>query len=101
MSDKKDWQVNDIVQIDPMHDERFGGCFLQITELKSFGAMGFVQIPAGGQAYYRLPWNGGDKVGTAVFVLQADEGELDNVAEASYEASRQEWAERQHPNVDE
>lgn len=46
-----------VVQIDPEHDPRFAGCFMLVTEPKSFGAMGFIQVPGdeGGQAYYRCP----------------------------------------------
>lgn len=61
------WGVDDVIQIDPEHDERFGGCFLLVTEAKSWGVQGFVQIPGGGQAYYRLPWSGGERVGRAVW----------------------------------
>ena len=64
----KGWNVNDLIQIDPAYDERFGGCILQVTETKSFGVKGFVQIPAGGQAPYRLPWDGGEYVGLSAFV---------------------------------
>lgn len=51
------WAVGDVVQIDPAHDERFGGCFMVITEPKPWGAQGYVTIPgeSGGQAYYRCP----------------------------------------------
>lgn len=77
--EKKNWKVNDVVQINPAHDARFGGCFLLVEEVKSWGVLGFVQIPGnaeqGGQAYYRLPWNGGDYVGKAVFILGNRDGE--------------------------
>ena len=50
------WQVNDVIQIDSEHDERFGGCFIQVTEVKSWGVKGFVAIPGNvgerGQAFY-------------------------------------------------
>ncbi len=57
-----DWRVNDVVQIDPEHDELFGGCFMVITEPKTWGAQGFVPMGAKaadsgkvGLAYYRCP----------------------------------------------
>jgi hypothetical protein len=49
--------VGDVVQIDPSHDARFGGCFLLVTEVKSWGVQGFVAVPdkpSAGEAYYRV-----------------------------------------------
>ncbi len=53
--------VGDVVQIDPKTTEAgglFGACFMMVTELKSFGAQGFIAIPGErgqppGQAYFR------------------------------------------------
>ena len=52
------------VQIHPEcgTNRMFGACLLVITELKSFGVMGYVQGlgqdgKPGGQAYIRLPWD--------------------------------------------
>jgi hypothetical protein len=48
---------NDVVQIDPEHDDRFGGCFLVVTEVKPWGVQGYVSIPDAGKAaraYYRV-----------------------------------------------
>ena len=59
----------DVVQIDPEHDERFGGCFMQITEPKSWGAQGFVRVPGGGNAYYRVPANAMTRIGRAEWVI--------------------------------
>ena len=53
-------EVGDVVQIDPTHDpQRFGGCFLVVTEIKSFGVQGYVTpFPNdGGLAYYRVAFN--------------------------------------------
>lgn len=61
--------VGDVVQIDPNHDDCFGGCFMVITEPKSFGAQGYVSIPGErGLAYYRCPWAGMHKIGKAEWV---------------------------------
>ncbi len=68
----KNWQVNDVVQIDPAHDEKFAGCFLLVTELAGWGVQGFVQIPGSGRAHYRLPWEGGELVGKAAFVPRSE-----------------------------
>ena len=73
--DLANWQLHAVIQIDPAHDSRFGGCFLQVTERRSWGVIGYVAIPGddGGQAYYRLPWEGGSFVGRAEFILKSDE----------------------------
>lgn len=34
-----DIKPGDVVQIDPSHDERFGGCFMLVTDVKSWGAV--------------------------------------------------------------
>jgi len=61
--------VGDVVQIDPAHDDRFGGCFMMITEPKSWGAQGFVRVPAGGLAYYRCPSTAMHFIGRAEWIL--------------------------------
>lgn len=52
---KYDLKVGDVVQIDPSHDPVFGGCFMIVTEPKSWGAQGYINVPGerGGYAYYR------------------------------------------------
>lgn len=47
-------EEHDIVQVNPEH-ETFGGCMVVVTEVKAWGAQGYVQS-AGmqGQAYIRL-----------------------------------------------
>lgn len=63
-----DIQVNDVVQIVPEHE--WGGCFLMVTEVKSWGIQGFVQIPINRQAHIRLKHEDYVKIGTAEFILQ-------------------------------
>lgn len=63
------WTVGDVVQIDPEHDPRFGGCFMVVTDPETWGATGFVQIPGGGQAYYRCPSEHLHLIGRAEWVL--------------------------------
>lgn len=61
----------DVVQINPEHDTRFGGCFLLITEVKSWGVQGFVQIPTSdgfNRAYYRVPFDQIEHIGTANWI---------------------------------
>ena len=70
------WDVDDIIQVSPGHDKRFGSCLLVVSEVKSWGVQGYVTIPGdgeqGGNAYYRLPYKQDDghtpaglRVGTA------------------------------------
>jgi hypothetical protein len=66
-------EVGDVVQIDPtLEDSFFGGCFMLVTKLKSFGAMGFIAMPGKRgmleQAYYRAKWEEMELVGKATWV---------------------------------
>lgn len=70
-------EVGDVVQIDPvcMTNPMFSGCFMTVTELKSFGAMGFVQSlgsnnKIGGHAYIRLKFEEFEYVGKAVWIVE-------------------------------
>lgn len=66
-------EVGDVVQIDPLHDDVFGACFMQVTEPKSWGAQGFVLVLPGenkpkGQAFYRCKFENMEYVGKAAWV---------------------------------
>lgn len=66
-------KAGDVVQIDPDYDEVFGGCFMVVTEPKSWGAMGYFSAPGEkGLAYYRCPHSAMELVGHAVWVNQRD-----------------------------
>lgn len=73
------WKKGQVVQIRPGANEWFDGCFMIITEPKSWGAQGFVQVPGkeGGQAYVRLKDEDMELIGKAVWVPEgeADDGE--------------------------
>lgn len=63
-------KVGEIVQLNPdeVGNKSFAGALMVVTELKSFGAMGYVQslgsrTEAGGQAYYRANWHEMEKTG--------------------------------------
>jgi len=63
----------DVVQIDPDHDERFGGCFLVVSAVKPWGVQGYVSIPDAGRAaraYYRLKREAMVRVGSAEWVVE-------------------------------
>lgn len=62
--------VNDVVQIVPEHD--WGGSLVIVTEVKSWGVQGYVQIPMKGQAYIRLNEGEYERVGEAIFVVNDD-----------------------------
>lgn len=64
--------VNDIVQIDPDHDERFGACLLVVTDVKSWGVQGYVKIPNAGDAYYRVAFDKCARVGSVEWAYQSD-----------------------------
>lgn len=60
--------VGDVVQIDPEHDPVFGACLLTVSEIKSWGVQGYVQLPkhpAAVQAYYRVPFENIARIGVA------------------------------------
>jgi hypothetical protein len=75
--DKRPLHIGDVVQIDPAHDERFGGCLMMVTEPKSWGAQGFISTPAhSGRYYYRCKFEHMEYVGATSWVPQDEtEGE--------------------------
>jgi hypothetical protein len=68
--------LGDVVQLD-REGTCFHGCFMIITEIKSFGAQGFIAVPGdmekpAGRAYLRLAWDQMYYVGRAVLVPADD-----------------------------
>ena len=63
-------KVHDIVQIVDGGVDGWVGCLLQVTDIKTWGVMGFVNIPLKGEAYLRVNYEQCVKVGTAVMVHQ-------------------------------
>ena len=73
---KRELQCGDVVQIDPEYDERFGGCFMLVTEPKSWGAQGFCVSPAEtGFYYYRCKFENMEYVGKSPWVTREDSEE--------------------------
>ena len=73
-------EPGDVVQITPTTPSAFGGCFMLVTEAKSFGAQGFVAIPnQRGQppasAHYRASWDEMEFIGRAAWVPRDEEPE--------------------------
>ena len=65
-------KVGDIVQITG-ESQRWCGCFVVVTELKSFGIQGYMPVPhvnTVGTAYVRLNKEDYERVGTAVLVAE-------------------------------
>lgn len=60
----------DVVQIHPDHDELFGGALMVVSEPKSWGAQGYVQVLKPGRplAYYRCDFANMEHVGQAVWM---------------------------------
>lgn len=70
-------EIGDIVQLNPdtVGNKMFAGCFMVVTEPKSWGAQGYVQALGengnmGGQAYYRANFDEMVKVGRAEWIAQ-------------------------------
>ena len=63
----------DIVQIDPQHDDVFCGCLMIVTEPKSWGAQGYVQVPQKGNAYYRCKFENMEYCGRATWIHEIPE----------------------------
>ena len=60
----------DVVQIDPSHDTTFGGCFMVVTEVKSWGCQGYVEVPGKGQAYYRCASENMEYIGESKWAVK-------------------------------
>jgi hypothetical protein len=72
---KCDLRKGEIVQINMTPDavdDIFCGSLMIVTEPRSWGAQGYVQIPGKGQAYYRATWDRMEPTnGKAVFMVEA------------------------------
>ena len=66
-------RVGDVFQIDPAV-EMFGGCFIIVSEVKSWGVQGYVRVPGEGDAFVRKRWDVLQRIGIAVWA-RADETE--------------------------
>lgn len=75
--DPGDLLAGHIVQLNPetVRNKCFKGCFMVVTEPKSFGAQGYIQgvgdsETEGGQYYYRANWDEMELVGRAEWMAQ-------------------------------
>ena len=62
---------NSIVQINENGGDGWVGCLVQVSELKTWGVQGWVQIPKGGQAHIRLRWDEIDHIGESALIIQS------------------------------
>ena len=68
--------VGDVVQIDPsLPGCFFGGCFIHVTEVRSFGAQGFICMPQSreeppGQAFFRVESANMVRVGRSEWMVE-------------------------------
>jgi hypothetical protein len=65
--------VGDVVQIDPTHDVRFGGCFLVVTKVRAWWVAGYVTIPGGREVYYRIDIDAIARIGAVGWVSPQNE----------------------------
>lgn len=70
--------AGDVVQIDPSAGGFFPACFMLVTEVKGWGAQGFVSVPKSrdespGRAFFRATWEQMELVGKATWVTGDDE----------------------------
>lgn len=83
--EKTDIKPGAVVQIDgTLKDCFFPGCFMLVTEVKSWGVQGFISMPGSrtelpGRAYFRASWDKIEYIGQAVWVPADDipEGQTD------------------------
>lgn len=61
------------MQIDPEHDDTFGGCLMIVTEPKSWGAQGYFDVPGKGRAFYRVKHEHAVKVGGVEWYAESEE----------------------------
>ena len=73
-----EWKVGDIVQLNPEHSDMWGGAFMVVEELKSWGgAQGYIDIPGQGRSYLRLKFTDGVVVGRVYWTEEEEDEETD------------------------
>lgn len=73
-------RIGDVVQIRPEGKGIFPGCFMTVTEVKTWGVQGYILIPVSrdkrpGVAYYRATWETIALIGHAEWLLGTKDGE--------------------------
>jgi len=57
---------NSVVQVNENGDIDWVGCLVQVSEVKSFGVQGWVQVPKSGKTFIRIKFSEIDYIGQAV-----------------------------------
>ncbi len=78
MTNKSEIKEGWVVQLNPESlrvNPMFAGCFLTVTEVKSWGVQGYVQAlgengKMGGQAYYRAKFDEFEIVGVSPWIIK-------------------------------
>lgn len=85
----RELEIGDVLQIDPDHDEVFGGKFMVVTEPKEWGAQGYVDslplksgetgvcVTVRGTAYYRCKFENMEYVGKVAWLKERGYEEKD------------------------
>lgn len=63
-----DVSVGDVIQIDPDHDDDWGGCLLAVSDIWLCGVGGFIEQPHGGETFYRIDYGEFAVIGKAAWV---------------------------------
>lgn len=63
---REEIKENSVIQITETGQEGWVGCLLQVSEVKSWGVLGWVQIPLKGSAYLRVKFEDLEYIGDAV-----------------------------------
>lgn len=63
-------EKNSVVQINEKGAEGWIGCLVQVSEVKTWGIQGYINIPMQGDAYIRLEWDKIDYIGQATLIHQ-------------------------------
>lgn len=71
---RKELHEAQIVQLNPetVNNKAFAACFMVVTEMKDFGAVGYVMVPqaeGAAQAFYRANWEEMEETGGAAIWL--------------------------------
>lgn len=61
--------INSVVQVNESAKEGWIGCLVQVSEVKSWGIQGWVQIPMKGAAYIRLKFEEIEYIGQSVLTI--------------------------------
>jgi hypothetical protein len=70
MENENKIKVNSVVQVNEKGHEGWIGCLLQVTEIKSNGIMGYVQLPMQGSAFIIMRFEQVDYIGEAVMTKE-------------------------------